>query len=198
MFVFRKAYHINKRNYLVLNSHTMKGGNVDENLSITRTIDKLATNDINNIKVIEFKDLQGLVMRVYEREGKNIDEILFTPPNVFKYLEKINNTNYTNYYKKQYGNILKNNLSNVELNFPKSDNNINTNSSQVNVAFYDNYKGKNSIVFTINLPIKLIDFIEKLFDHFDQVGLEGYPDNGGIDFIKYDNVNNVYLVQTWS
>jgi hypothetical protein len=198
--MYKFIYRLNKNNFIVLqNNESLLGGcgtkHNDHELIMKRLIE-LANSDIKNIKLINFHDLCGLDMRVYEREGKNIQNITFIPPNVLSYLDKITDPNtldeyYIDYYKEQYGNILNNNLCKVELNF-------NTNKSIVKVAFADNYRKNNNNVFTINLPIKLVDFIEKTFDHFDKVGLVGYPDNGGIDGITYDSKKEVYLVKTWS
>lgn len=199
----KDTYQSNKSNYKILktinhiitlfgdNEQSMVGGSGSgHNNNIIKHIDELANTDIKNTKAINL-DLYGLQMRVYERDGTNINEIMFIPPNVLKYLNDLNSFEYSDYYEKKYGNILNNELSNVELNF-------NTNKSKVRAAFYDNYGKGNKTTFEISLPIKLVDFINHLFDHFDQVHLRGYPDNGGIDGIVYDSKNDVYLVQTWS
>jgi len=201
--MYKSIYQLNKNNFIGLQNlqynDSLLGGcgmkHKDDEL-IMKRLTELVNTDIKNIKLINFHDLCGLDMRVYKREGKNIQNITFIPPNILSYLNKITNPNtldeyYFDYYKEHYGNILKNNLSNVELYF-------NTNEPNVKVAFADNYRKNNKTVFTINLPIKLVDFIEKLFDHFDKVGLIGYPDNGGIDGITYDAKEDVYLVGTWS
>lgn len=62
------------------------------------------------------------------------------------------------------------------------------------MAFRDNYDNNIKEDFVLSLPCRLIDFIEKLFDHFDKVNLVGYPDNGGIDTIKYDPDTDIYMV----
>lgn len=130
-------------------------------------------------------------MRVYKRDTtKSIHEIIFVPPKVREYLDSINKFYYYDYYENIYGNIKNNKLSSVFLDF-------NTNKKEISVAFHDNYI-KNKKTFKVTLPIKLIDFIEQLFDHFDQVGLRGYPDNGGIDAIVYNRDSDVYLVYIWS
>jgi hypothetical protein len=98
---------------------------------------------------------------------------------------------YAEYYREKYGDITKNPLKNLILDFG-------TNKSKVKVAFYDNFYADLKEYFKVNLPIKFLDFLELLFDHFDKTGLVGYPDNGGIDPIIYDNKNDIYLVYTWS
>lgn len=141
---------------------------------------------------IELKDLAGLSLRVYERKTlKDINSIIFYTPKIHKYLDEINSFIYITYYENKYGDITKNQLRDLMLNFGTDKHNI-------KVAFYDNYGNGIKQYFDIKLPIKLLDFIEKLFDHFDNVKLIGYPDNGGIDGIIYDQVNDIYLIQTWS
>ena len=209
MTTYKQIYRSNKKNYRHLSAmhhislfggNMTGGGNDNDNYeSIIKEIDRLADDEIKNLKVIEINALCGLQMRVYERDGDKIQEIQFIPPNVLKYINTLDSLDYLVYYEKKHGNILKNNLSNVELNFD-------TNKKIIKVAFHSNYVDGamsghpigNKTTFNINLPIKLVDFIEQLFDHFDKVGLIGYPDNGGIDYIKYDPKDDVYLVQTWS
>ena len=178
-----------------------------EDTEIFNKISDIAKNDIKNINSISLNDLRGLVLRVYERDGKAISPIIFRTPKIIKYLDEIDkkdqkcenntcvvNTNsfkYNDYYDEHYGDITKNNMKNMMLDF-------NTKETNIKVAFYDNYMKGNKGYFEINLPIKLVDFIEKLFDHFDKVNLGGYPDNGGLDMIKYNKKDDIYLVYTWS
>lgn len=202
---YHHKYKKYKSKYINLKSQKqiMYGGR-GENLDpeFIKKIDTMAEEYINKIKTIGFGDLCGLNKRVYERKnGKKISPIIFIPPKINEYIDKISSTpipmgfsfnfGYSDYYEKKYGDITKNKFKDLIFDFD-------TDKSVVNVAFRDNYPKKNKTSFKINLPIKLIDFIEKLFDHFDLVGLEGYPDNGGIDCIVYDKTNDIYLVNTWS
>jgi hypothetical protein len=184
---YKNTYIYNKGTYFHVKSHSVNyiGGGEDD----MKLIDDMAKSAIEQTKSIKLSDLKGLNMRVYERDNKNIKEILFTPLSILEYLN--NHTDYIDYYEKTYGNILKNELSDVILDFD-------TKIKEIDVAFYDNYINGKKSTFKINLPIKLVDFIYQLFNHFDQVGLEGYPDNGGIDHIIFDDKTDVYLVKTWS
>lgn len=170
------------------------GGKLDP--KIKKEIDEIATAEIKNLKTINIKDICGLNMRVYERKkGVNkISPIIYTPPKVSKYIDNTNNYGYVDYYESKYGDITKNNLKNLILDFGiLSDKRM-----KIKVAFADNYRKNKQRQFEVNLPITLIGFIEQLFDHFDLFGLSGYPDNGGIDTIKYNKKDDIYLIETWS
>ena len=197
---YKRKYLKYKTKYLKLKSK-MTGGfdpmsylqNSKEKCVDPKTIAKikeLAKEEFQNLKSITFRDLSGLDLRIGERgDRKKIDYIVFVPPAVGKYLN--DNNLLPDCYAKIYPNIYETPLKNIILDF-------NTNKKTVKVAFADNFNKGRKTSFEISLPIKFVDFIEKLFDHFNIVSLEGYPDNGGIDGIKYDKDNDIYLVQTWS
>jgi hypothetical protein len=170
------------------------------NKEIYKKIDDLAKEEIKTLHTITINNLSGLTLRVYKRKGrtrssKKIAPVMFIPPNIAKYLDKIETGSfsdpYLEYYEKKYGDITKNDLKNILLDFKTSE-------KEIDIAFYDNFKNKIYTRVRIQLPITLLGFIEKLFNHFDNVGLIGYPDNGGIDSIEYDKKNDIYLVHTWS
>ena len=217
-----QRYVTNKKIYLGLKHHSMSGGsnkfkvtkvicyvnkkNDKNNDNIFHEISTIAKKDINTLKKISLDDLCGLVLRVYERNGeKTINPIVFRTSNIIKYLDSIDpqecsgnqctinidSFKYTDYYDKNFGNITTNKLNDLILDFGTSDTNI-------KLAFYDNYMGGIKEHFEIQQPIRLVDFIEKTFDHFDKVKLIGYPDNGGIDAIKYDKKHDIYMIYTWS
>ena len=202
---YRHKYLKYKSKYLKLKSKNqiMAGGSNDIliNPEIIKKIDAMAEQEFKNLKSIQLKDLSGLSLRVYERNKTKIAPVTFTPADISKYIDEIClqccsafSCAYLDYYDNKYGDITKNPLKDLILNFG-------TNKNKIKVAFYDNYNNKNKNIkqyFEIKLPIKFLDFIDKLFDHFDEVGLGGYPDNGGIDGIVYDQNNDIYLVQTWS
>lgn len=37
-----------------------------------------------------------------------------------------------------------------------------------------------------------------MLDHFDEVNLIGFPDNGGLDVIEYDEATDIFMIHTWS
>lgn len=200
---YKHKYFKYKTKYLKLqsNKYNMTGGNRDEftfDPEITKKIDEIAKEEIKNLKSVGIKDLCSLVLRVYKRDkdNKDISPIIYLPPKVSNYIENSGLTMsiswaYGDYYENKYGDITKNELKDLILDFGTQNN-------KIKVAFSDNYSKGIKKYFEVDLPIKLVDFIEKLFNHFDEVGLVGYPDNGGIDPIKYDEVDDIYLVQTWS
>jgi hypothetical protein len=219
-----QKYLFNKNMYLRLSvTHgSISGGGKSKSGSIIKkskkhedqiygNIDQIAKKEINELKTIGMNDLSGLNLRVYERNGeKSIGPIIFRTPNIIKYLDTLGTNQidqddkcrngcvidpdsfkYLDYYDQTHGDIAKNNLKNLVLDFGTKEKNL-------NLAFHDNYVKDIKQTFEIQLPIKLVDFIEKVFDHFDKVNLIGYPDNGGIDGIKYDKKNKIYLIYTWS
>lgn len=198
---YKKKYLKYKNKYLQLKSN-INGGDTEikylENLNnqctdpkIITKIKELTKKEFQNLKKITINDLSGLDLRIGNRfpNKDKIDYIVYVPPKVIKYLNDNNIS--SDCYAKIYPDIYGTPLKNLILDF-------NTNKKTVRVAFADNYRNNRKSPFEINLPIKFVDFIEKLFDHFNVVSLEGYPDNGGIDGIKYDDDNDIYLVQTWS
>lgn len=197
MSIYEHEYLKYKARYLTIKIKNMKGGG-EMDPQILQKIDEIAKQEIKNLKMIGFKDLCGLTLRVYERPSnvKEISPILFIPQKIENYMNNIGlpfdaALTYGQYYEEKYGDITKHELKNLMLNFD-------TYAKKVKVAFADNYHKGIKQYFEINLPITLVDFINKLFDHFDEVSLVGYPDNGGIDTIKYDEKNDIYLVGTWS
>lgn len=192
---------------------------------IIKMIDKMAKEEIDNLKIINLDDICGLVLRVYERGAsgrgasgrgasergvsergnKKIEPVIFIPKRINKYMASTRECDprgrpcpmfgidflYGEYYEKKYGDITKNKLRDLILDF-------NTDKKSVKVAFTDNYSKNKKNYFEIALPIKFLDFLDKLFDHFDKVNLLGYPDNGGIDHIHYNQNDDIYLVDTWS
>lgn len=150
------------------------------------------------IKKISYRDLNGLYL--YPRdEDKMIKNIEFKTPRIMKFLKKYDLPDYHNsknydmladYYDGKYADITKNELKNLELDFE-------TKETKIRLAFYNNYMEKNKIYFEIHLPIRLVDFLGKSFDHFNKVGLIGYPDDAGIDAIEYDEKHDIYLVYIW-
>jgi len=173
---------------------------------ILQKIDELSKYETENLKTIYIGDFAGLYLRVYGRKGvKEISPIQFIPPKILKYIADTVGSccsnegyNYRMYAEAIFDDITKTKLKDLMLDFKAKSN-------KVKVAFRDNYEdGAMSDFkaikeyFEVETPIKFLDFLEKLFDHFDKVGLPGYPDNGGIDCIKYDAKDDIYLVSTWS
>lgn len=169
-------------------------------------IDEIAKDDQKKLKKITLKDFRGLVLRLYERNGeKTVHPIIFRTPRITEYLDKIDpsvctnggctidldSLKYMDYYDQEYGDITRNELKELIIDFESKG-------SKIKLAFYDNLKNGSKEYFEIQEPIRLVDLIEKIFDHFDDVDLPGYPDNGGIDWIKYDPKNDIYMIYTWS
>lgn len=189
---YRKKYFKYKSKYLNLSNTQVGGKLINLNQKIDHkhmdNIKKIANDEFNTLKSIGLNDFSGLYLRLYERNNNKIERIQFIPPKVSKYMN--DNDLYNEKYDEMFNNIYKTPLKNIILDFE-------TDKKKVKVAFSDNFPRKKQY-FYVNLPIKFVDFIEKLFDHFDKVGLPAFPDNGGIDGVMYDEKNDIYLVQTWS
>jgi hypothetical protein len=154
-------------------------------------LDEEMTKEMNLLKTISFDDLSGLHMRVYERDGKDINDICFIPPKIDEYIGKFGNMDIVKYVETKLANIKLTPMKDIYFDFG-------TDKDKVKLAFADNWEKNDKRFIEINLPIKFVDLIHKIFDHFDEVGLVGYPDNGGIDRITYDKGDGVYKVGTWS
>lgn len=232
-----EQYMYNKMVYLGLKKRDMRGGAKTETKTKTKSksgpmmnnifnhvcrdnkneteiydkISEIAKKEINSLKRISLKDLHGLNLRLYDRNGeKTISPIVFRTAKITEYLNNIDNDckdvdkgkktsckidlnsfKYMNYHDNNFGDITKNKLKDLIIDFDTKD-------TKIRLAFYDNYVKGRKEYFEIQQPIKLVDLIEKIFDHFDKVKLPGYPDNGGIDWIEYDKKNDIYLIHTWS
>ena len=195
MNIYDHNYNKYKLEYMKMKSNDkdiMKGGNDPEIIKL----DALVKDEMQNYKTVELEDFSGLVMRVGERSPNKHVEIQFIPPKINQYLSQSVGPNtlctkYSNYYETKYGDITQNQFKDLMLNF-------NTKNYRIRIAFQDNYNKGITDTFEIELPIKFVDFIMKIFDHFDKVGLVGYPDNGGIDCVTYDQEKDIYFIGTWS
>lgn len=197
-----------KTKYLNLKSgskpkNKMSGGG-DLDPKILKKIDEIAEHEIKTLKVIEPKDFSSLTLRVHERKGKKeIGPIQFIPPKISEYVTSLGLDhneayNYGMHYEFKYGDITKHQLKDLILDFK-------TNKDKVKVAFYGNYMDGAHVglkpikeYFEVKTPIKFLDFLDQLFDHFDKVGLYGYPDHGGIDCVEYYAPDDIYLIHDWS
>lgn len=190
---YRKKYFKYKSKYLKLPKTQVGGKVINLNQKIDskhmENIKMIANEEFKTLNEIGLKDFSGLYLRLYERNNdKKISYFQFIPSKVSEYMN--NNELFNHEYEEFFKDIYKTPLKDLILDFG-------TDKKKVKVALYDNYPKKKQY-FDVDLPIKFTDFMEKLFDHFDVVGLPGYPDNGGIDSIKYDKKNDIYLVHTWS
>lgn len=181
----------------------MTSENNQNDEAVKQKIDEIVRQDMKDLKTIGLPDLRGLVLRLYERNGeKSIDPIVFRTPHILKYLDSLDTQDCKNgvcvfnadsfklmdYYDNEYGQKL---VEDLEVDFGTKD-------QVLRLAFRDNYEKGITESFEIQQPIKLMDLLKKIFDHFDKVHLVGYPDNGGIDAIKYDKKHDMYMIHTWS
>lgn len=197
--MYQKKYFKYKTKYLRLNN-MQRGGNTQnkqqECLSddVKNKIDQMIEYEFVNLKTISFDDLCDLVCRVYERDNKGdqIKNIQYIPRKVNEYASAAGWDAFM-YVEKKLANIYNNPLKDLMFDFQ-------TTKDKVRLCFADHI-GKRDLKINsieISLPIKFTTLIEKIFELFDAVGLEGYPDNGGIDDIKYDPENDIYKIHTWS
>lgn len=188
---YKRKYYKYKCKYLQ-NKYKQNGGNIDED-EIIKQINKMSDEEIRTMKSISFDDLCGLYLRVYERDDKNksVEPIQFTPPKVHKFVQELNDWSYDVYVEKKFKNIRETPMKDLFFDF-KTDKN------KIKLIFSDNYSKGSKIFMEVNLPIKFTDLVDKIFEHFDDVGLPGYPDNGGIDCITYDSSIDAYKIGTWS
>lgn len=193
---YKLKYMKYKQKYIELkNKQFIQKGGADAQRSnqisiVTNKIDELIQDEFKNLKVITKDDLSGLQLRIYEGHQKNnIEYFIFIPPKILAYLN--NNDILGDYYEDKYNSIYATPLKDIFFDFQ-------TKKNKIKICFRDNYTNGQPAYFEVNLPIKFIDLIEKLFEHFDKVGLVGYPDNGGIDGIEYNKDLDIYFVLTWS
>lgn len=198
--MYQKKYFKYKTKYLKLNN-MQRGGNTSNNMQhecsnndIINKLDKMIEYEFANLKTITFDDLCDLVCRVYERDNKNeqIKNIQYIPKKVNEYASATG-WDAIIYVEKKLANIYNTPLKNLMFDFK-------TTKEKVRLCFVANIGKRDAKVnsIEISLPIKFTTLIEKIFELFDAVGLEGYPDNGGIDDIKYDQENDIYKIHTWS
>jgi len=190
--MYQKKYFKYKTKYLKLNN-MQRGGNTSNN-DIINKLDKMIEYEFVNLKTITFDDLCDLVCRVYERDNKNeqIKNIQYIPKKVNEYASATG-WDAIIYVEKKLANIYNTPLKNLMFDFK-------TLKEKVRLCFVANIRKRDAKInsIEISLPIKFTTLIEKIFELFDAVGLEGYPDNGGIDAIKYDQENDIYKIHTWS
>lgn len=182
---YRKKYIKYKTKY-IQNKLKMQqtGGNFSDD-----QIEELIKKEMNTPrKSISFDDLSGLYFRVYERKDKNevIDNIQWIPAS-------FDNCNQINLdVEKKFANIHTMPWKDMLFDFQ-------TSKKKIKLSFANNKDDNKKIKFIeIPLPIKFTDLIKRILDHFDDVGLKGYPDHGGIDCIKYDAEHDIYFIHTWS
>lgn len=136
--------------------------------------------------------MHGLQLRVYKRgDKKHIDNICFIPPKVHEYIDKYGNMELHVYVERRLSNIYDSPMKDLYFD-------LGTDKDKIKLAFADNWHKGDKKHIEVGMPIKFVDFIYKIFDHFDEVGLVGYPDNGGIDCVSYDEKAGVYMVGTWT
>lgn len=187
---YNKKYQKYKYKYLQ-SKHHQKGGNVSTYEDTIAKIDNILIDEMHKLKSISMDDLCGLHLRVYERNGKDIKNICFIPPKTHKFISDLGDYNFHIYAEEKLPDIYTTPMKDVLIDFKTKEN-------EIKLCFADNYAKGQYKYIQINLPIKFVDFIHKIFDHFDEVGLVGYPDNGGIDCITYDPKLDIYKIGTWS
>lgn len=182
---YRKKYIKYKMKYILNKPKAQQtGGDFSDD-----EIEELIKKEMSTPRAsISFDDLSGLYFRVYKRKDKNeiINNIQWIPAS-------FDNCNQMNsYVEKKFANIHTMPWKDMLFDFQ-------TDKRKIKLAFSDNKDNNKKIKFIeISLPIKFTDLIKNILDHFDDVGLKGYPDNGGIDCIKYDAEHDIYFINTWS